>query len=422
MWVRRVVIPPKHRDDWSRVIFALEDVTERARVEEQLRQAQKMEAVGQLTGGIAHDFNNLLTIVLTNLYLLQEKSEVGGELLEDATDAVLRGAKLTQQLLAFSRKQTLAPEIVDVAELVQRSIGLLERTLGEEIEIRSALSSDLEKTLADPTQLETALLNIALNARDAMPTGGTLSISAANVVLDDKFVTSRPGLKPGQYILMTVTDTGTGIPAARVDQIFDPFFTTKEVGKGSGLGLSMIYGFAKQSGGHVEIESEVGSGTQVKLYLPRASAADARVNTEEKKQHVPPSGQETVLVVEDDLKVRRSAVNLFSAMGYEVLGAPNASKALALLDEVGGVDLLFSDVVMPGGMDGWTLARQARRRRPDLAVLLTTGYSRRSDQPEEPGRREFELLQKPYSKAVLAKTVRRVLDKGQNATLGPKDP
>ena len=310
------------------------NITEQRRQEEQLHQAQKMETVGQLTGGIAHDFNNLLAIVLGNLELLEEKIDVGGELLEDARDAVLRGANLTQQLLAFSRKQTLVPEVVDVARLVRRNISLLERTLGKEIEIQSVMPNDLGQTLADRTQLETALLNIALNARDAMPGGGTLGITSANIILDDGFVTSRPGLKPGHYVLISVSDTGTGIPARHLDQVFDPFFTTKEVGKGSGLGLSMIYGFAKQSGGHVEIQTEVGSGTQVKLYLPRASATNAALDTEEKHQRVLLGGQEIVLVVEDAPEVRRMAVNLLSSMGYQVQQAGNGPEALALLDEV----------------------------------------------------------------------------------------
>ncbi|CAA9484983.1 MAG: hypothetical protein AVDCRST_MAG39-272 [uncultured Sphingomonadaceae bacterium] len=382
--------------------------------EEALRQAQKMEAVGQLTGGIAHDFNNLLQIVTGNLETLQRRLPEGEERLrraaENAQTGAQRAAVLTQRLLAFSRRQPLAPKAVDANELVRGMSDLLHRALGETIELRTALSADLWRVEADPNQLENALLNLAVNARDAMPDGGKLTVETRNAMLDDR-AAGHADLPPGRYVAIAVSDTGTGMDKDTLERVFEPFFTTKEVGKGTGLGLSMTYGFAKQSGGHVRIYSEPGLGTTVELFLPRLQGEAREVEEEANPTLHGGASGETVLVCEDDPDVRSYSVEALRELGYQVLEAADGAAALALLGHPAAqVDLLFTDVVLPGGMSGAQLAEEARRLRPGLRVLFTTGYAR--DAIVHHGRLDpgVELLTKPFSYADLAARVREVLD------------
>jgi signal transduction histidine kinase len=391
---------------------ALGSLVSRAEMEARLSQSSKMEAIGQLTGGIAHDFNNLLTIVLGNAEALSDELTKLPELREMAeivANAALRGAELTNRLLAFARKQTLEPRVVDVSQLIQSMDLLLRRTLPENIAIEIVRAGGLWKTEVDPGQLESALLNIALNARDAMTNGGSLTIESANAALDDDYVSSELGLKPGQYVLIVVTDTGHGIPPERLPHIFQPFFTTKEVGKGTGLGLSMVYGFVKQSGGHIRVYSEVGQGTSIKLYFPRSLAhedgtAFLRAN------HGVRGGTETVLVVEDDKLVRQHVVSQLKTLGYRVFEAASGKSALEILHQIPDIDLLFTDVVMPGGVGGRELSEAARALRPELKVLFTSGYTENSivhNGKLDPG---IELLSKPYRREQLAMKLRKILD------------
>jgi len=394
-------------------ISTVTDITERREAEQQLHQAQKMEAVGQLTGGIAHDFNNLLAVSLGNVELAEEVVQSGGNVqpfLATVKRASERGASLTSQLLAFSRKQTLFPQVIDAGELVGDMTELLRRALGETIEVKVAVDGDLWPCEVDSSLLESAILNLAINARDAMPTGGALAIRITNVGPNHDEVADRTGVEPGDYVLITVTDTGTGMARDVIDHVFDPFFTTKEVGHGSGLGLSMVYGFVKQSGGHVVIDSEVGKGSSFKLFLPR-SRKTKRDGKDGDNDSVPQARCETVLVVEDDPDVRTLSVALLRSLGYEILEASDGKSALKILRSTPGVDLLFTDVVLPGGMSGPDLAAQALRRHPGIAVLYTSGYS---DRPGYDGggiNSSGELLQKPYRKVDLARKVRAVLER-----------
>jgi len=387
------------------------DVTERHEMEDQLRQAQKMEAVGQLTGGVAHDFNNLLTVVIGQLDLIAEAVAQDPALsarVAATIQAAERGADLTRRLLAFSRRQALRPQVVELNPLVQGMGGLLRRSLGEAIELQFALDDGLWPTLVDPGQVENALLNIALNSRDAMPRGGKLTIETGNRHLDADYVAHEPEVAEGDYVMLAVSDTGTGMAPEVLERAFEPFFTTKEVGQGSGLGLSMVYGFAKQSGGHVKIYSEPGHGTTVRLYLPRATRSDGATGQAEATAE-PRGGSETVLAVEDDGAVRRLAVNLLTSLGYRVVEAVDGHAALALLRQRDDIDLLFTDMVMPGGMSGSDLAREARLLRPGLKVLFTTGYTRAAatNNGTGPG---GDVIVKPYRKQDLARMLRRVLD------------
>jgi PAS domain S-box-containing protein len=390
-----------------------EDITQRRALEDQLRQAQKMEAVGQLTGGLAHDFNNLLTVSIGNLDLLQEEFEANPrarEMLRLALGASLRGAELTRQLLAFSRRQSLEPKVFDLNGLVAGTTDLLRRTLGEQIEIELTLADGLQPALADPAQVESALVNVAINARDAMPNGGRLTIETAKKRLDARYAAQNVEVAVGDYVMLAVSDTGTGIPPEILDKVFEPFFTSKE--KGTGLGLSMVYGFAKQSGGHVKISSEVGHGTTVRLYLPQAGS-DATSSSADPVEAVDdrPCGA-TVLVVEDDADVRNVAVSQLTALGYRVVEAADGKAALKLLGEGRSVDLLFTDVMMPGGMSGPDLAREARMHRPALKVLFTSGYA---EAALGNGARVGEiggLISKPYRKEDLGRKVREALSGG----------
>jgi PAS domain S-box-containing protein len=386
------------------------DLTERRGMEEQLRQAQKMEAIGQLTGGIAHDFNNLLGVIIGNLDLLRGLRWEDDELIElsgDALDAALGGADLTRRLLAFARRQPLQPQRIDLKVLVSGTVKLLRRVLGEDISIALDLAADTGAVLADPAQLESALTNLATNARDAMPAGGRLMIATRRARLDEAYAAAHQDVTPGDYAMIEVTDTGEGMGAEVMSRIFEPFYTTKAGDHGTGLGLSMVFGFLKQSGGHVSVYSEPAVGTTFRLYLPRIAEADPS------KAAVPPATPsqgrgEMVLVVEDNDSLRRVAVRELRTLGYQVIEAPGGAEALSILDAV-KIDLLFTDVVLPGGIDGLDLARQGIERRPDLKVLLTSGFpqTKLADkfQPSD-----FRLLTKPYRRSDLARTLREVLD------------
>ncbi len=386
------------------------DVTAQRRAERQLQQAVKMEAVGQLTGGVAHDFNNLLTVIIGSLDLdLATVPEPLRAAIDQAMRAAERGAALTHRLLAFSRQQTLLPGPVDFNRLVVGMDDLLRRTLGEQVEIELHLAADLKPALADAAQVENALLNLAINARDAMPDGGKLLIETGNQTLDADYVALNPDAKAGDFAMLAVSDTGTGMRPEVLAHAFEPFFTTKEVGKGSGLGLAMIYGFARQSGGHARIYSEVGHGTTVRLYLPRlAEASSAEVAAV--PAAVKSGGGETILVVEDDAKVRKLALAQLESLGYRAVEAGNGKEALAIVESGAAIDLLFTDVVMPGGMTGLQLAEAATRLRPRLRVLFTSGYAEGSMQHRGAGEPGIKLLSKPYRKQLLAQKIREALD------------
>jgi signal transduction histidine kinase/FixJ family two-component response regulator len=401
------------------------EVAERERIEEALRQSQKMEAVGQLTGGVAHDFNNLLTVVLGNLEMLEEQlaSEQGLVLLRGALDAVRSGAELTSKLLAFARRQPLEPKLIDLRDHIDEAATLLRRTLGETIEIRTSGPDDLPLALADPAQLQNAILNLTLNARDAMPNGGTLVLRVAASDTDpDNGAAHTEGVRPGRYVLLSVTDTGVGMPPEVRERAFEPFFTTKAAGQGSGLGLSMVYGFAKQSRGHARILSEPGQGTTVRIYLPRTEGA-VQAAAPQSSQLAPATytGRgETILVAEDDELVRRYVVLRLEALGYRVLEAEDGPAALRILDEHGPVDLLFTDVVMPGGMTGIDLAQVVAQRWPGTPVVLTSAYA----QPELLRRGMAEggqWLRKPHTALDLARTLRQALNNAANDPASP-DP
>ncbi|MDE0852712.1 PAS domain S-box protein, partial [Yoonia sp.] len=359
------------------VLGSITDISQRLELEERLQQAQKMEAVGQLTGGVAHDFNNLLTIMMGNAEILSDELLDQPHLQELAAmtlRAADRGAELTSRLLAFSRKQPLEPQILNLGPLIQGMETLLRRTLPENVDIAVFCVDELWKTEVDPGQIEAALLNLALNARAAMPDGGSLTIETANTSLDDDYVAKELDVKAGEYVVIVVTDTGHGIAPDVLGHIFEPFFTTKEAGLGSGLGLSMIYGFIKQSGGHIRVYSEQGEGTTFRLYIPRFLGKDAQVQIDSADQKIA-GGRDTVLVVEDDALVRDYVIIQLKGLGYRVFEAPNGSEALVVLDQNPEIDLLFTDVVMPGGMGGSELADAARALKPDLKVLFTSGYT-----------------------------------------------
>jgi len=387
---------------------------ELAAVQEALRQSQKMEAVGQLTGGIAHDFNNMLVVVMGSLELLGRRLGGGDgraqRCIEAATEAARRASLLTQRLLAFSRQQPLQPEAIDANKLVAGMSELIRRSIGSVVRLETVLAGGLWRTHADPNQLENIVLNLALNARDAMPEGGRLTIETQNAHLDERYVAGTPELVAGQYVLIAVTDTGGGMPASVIEKAFDPFFTTKPVGKGTGLGLSQVYGFVKQTGGHVKIYSEVGEGTTVKIYLPRLSGASVESGG---APHEPPpaAGElpELVLLVEDEPAVRQYSAEALRELGYRVLEAESAAAALELLEAHPDIDLLFTDVVMPD-VNGARLAAEARRRKPDLKVLFTTGYTRSAvvhNGVLDPG---VEMIGKPFTLDALATKIRFVLD------------
>jgi PAS domain S-box-containing protein len=389
------------------------DITEKKATEEQLRQAQKMEAVGQLTGGVAHDFNNLLTVIMGNLEHLDRvlpPAQPAKRMIAAALRGASRAAMLTHRLLAFSRRQPLAPEVLSVNKLVAGMSDLMRRTLGEAILIEAVLAGGLWPTLADSNQLENALINLAINARDAMPEGGKLTIETANTHLDEAYARMNDEVQPGQYVGIFVTDTGIGMAPDTVAHAFEPFFTTKEIGQGTGLGLSQVFGFLKQSGGHVKIYSEVGEGTTVKLYLPRYRGSENVVDERLESHQLPQGRSELVLVVEDDPDVRDYTVEMVGDLGYSVLSASDGASALRLLDSNREVSLLFTDVGLPGGMNGRQLAEQALRRQPRLKVLYTTGYARNAIVHQGRLDPNGEVIFKPFTYSDLATKIRRVLE------------
>ena len=380
--------------------------------EAQVRQAQKMEAIGQLTGGVAHDFNNILTVITGTIEILADAVKDRPQLASIAnmiSAAAERGADLTRHLLAFSRRQPLQPRATDINALVVDAARLLRPTLGEQIEIESMLAHDSAPALIDPSQLSTAILNLALNARDAMPDGGKLTLETKNVVLDEDYARLNNDVKPGNYVMIAVSDTGQGIPPALMDKVFEPFFTTKDAGKGSGLGLSMVYGFVKQSNAHVKIYSEPDHGTTVKLYLPRAAEAPVLPVADTGRPAVA-RGDETILVVEDDALVRDYVVAQVRRLGYRTLSASNAVEGLALIDNPERIDLLFTDVIIPGGMNGRQLALEAEKRRPGLKVLYTSGYTENAIVHHGRLDADVLLLAKPYLSADLARMIRTALE------------
>jgi signal transduction histidine kinase len=376
----------------------------------QLHQAQKMEAVGQLTGGVAHDLNNILTVIVGTMEILAESLADRPDLVamtKMIDQAGARGSDLVQRLLAFARKQPLQPRDVNINLLVTEATNLLHSTLGEHIEVHMKLADDASHALIDPSQLASAILNLALNARDAMPDGGQLTIETSNVVLDDSYVSTNSDVTAGNYVMIAVTDCGHGIPADILGNVFEPFFTTKDVGKGSGLGLSMVYGFVKQSNGHIKIHSAEGHGTTVRIYLPQAEGVAQPAELE--VPLAPEGGHETILVVEDDSAVRALVVGQIKSLGYIALTAASAAEALIAIDSPREIDLLFTDMIMPGAMNGRQLAEEARQRRASLKVLFTSGYS--NDAIIHHGHLDAGvlLLAKPYHKSDLARMIRTAL-------------
>jgi PAS domain S-box-containing protein len=388
----------------------IHDATAERQQEAILLQAQRMEAVGQLTGGVAHDFNNLLTVILGNIELLEPrlKDELSQSLAGEAREAAEMGARLTDRLLTFARRQRLETKSLNLNEFALGLTELLRRTIGAPIDLSTALAPDLWPTVADPAQVENAVLNLVLNARDAMPGGGRLVIETFNATLDDADIASAPGMSPGDYVVLSVADTGHGMPPEVRARAFEPFFTTKAAGKGSGLGLATIYGFARQSGGNVTIYSEVGKGTTVNIYLPRAGE-----RTEQEAATAVPAVDagrgETVLVVEDDDRVRRLTVLRLTELGYRVVEAGHGAAALKILSETPDIDIVFSDLVMPGGISGFDLARQVRKRYPGMHVILTSGYSAELLDQAEVDELRLKVLRKPYRQAELARAFRAAL-------------
>ena len=399
-------------DAEQRHFFIGRDVTEARKRDEQLAQAQKMETVGQLTGGLAHDFNNLLGVVIGNLDLIQDelpKDHRARPLIDVALEACLRGAQLNKSLLAFSRRQELRPQRVDPAAAVKEMATMLRRIIGDRIALEAVVTPDIWAVRVDMSQLESAILNLAVNARDAMPEGGRLMIEASNAILDDAYAAENSEVTPGEYAMIVISDTGAGMAPETLARVFEPFFTTKEVGKGSGLGLSMVHGFMKQSRGHVKVYSEIGRGTTVRLYLPRDRAdpagGEASANAEDRLLH---PVTETVLLVEDNEALRRVAVTKLTKLGYKVIMAANAAEAITAIDEGARPDLLFTDVVMPGLLDGIGLAHAVVKRLPGVKVLLTSGFTERGASGD--GRViPWPLLSKPYRNAELAQALRDAL-------------
>jgi nitrogen-specific signal transduction histidine kinase/CheY-like chemotaxis protein len=393
-----------------------EEIAQRMAAEAAFQQAQKMEAIGQLTGGIAHDFNNLLTVVIGSIDNVARKAKEKDEDLHRrarmALEAANRATALTHRLLAFARRQPLEPRPTDINRLVSGMSELLRRTIGEHIAIENVQAGGLWWVSVDPNQMESTLLNLAVNARDAMPNGGKLTIETANTFLDEAYAVTHEDVKPGQYTMVAVTDTGAGMTPEILKRAFEPFFTTKEIGQGTGLGLSQVYGFVKQSGGHVKIYSELGSGTTVKIYLPllREEEIPALSPARATEIYASPSG-EVVLVVEDEPGVRAYSAEVLSELGYRVLQAQDGPEALRLLDRHKEVQLLFTDVGLPGGFTGKQLADEACKRLPHLKVLFTTGYARNAIVHQgrlDPG---VELIVKPFTYAALAAKVANVLGK-----------
>ena len=404
----------EERDLLDSVAMNIARMVQSRRMAERLARTQRLQAVGELTGGVAHDFNNLLTVIQGNAEMLgdtfRNRDDEAAELADMIDSAARRGAELTQRLLAFARRQALEPAAVDVGALLSAMEGLLRRTLGANVELEFKTASDTWPALIDSTQLETAVLNLVVNGRDAMPNGGWLTIEVGNTSLGQTYADSRSEVLPGDYVLVAVSDTGIGIPPDDIGHVFEPFFTTKQKSRGTGLGLSMVYGFVKQSHGHVAIYSEPGEGTTVKLYLPRALAGEI----ESPPKAVPAGiegGDAAVLLVEDDDLVRRYTHDLLVSLGYRVEVAGSGPEALEILDRGGAVDLLLTDVVMPGGMSGPDVADAASSMCPGIAVLFMSGYTENAIVHHgrlDPG---VKLLSKPFRRRELARKVKEVLAK-----------
>ncbi|HEV2186478.1 MAG TPA: PAS domain S-box protein [Stellaceae bacterium] len=418
-----VVIEPLRADTGELIGFGkiTRDITRRVRerqaLEEtriRLAQAQRMEAVGQLTTGIAHDFNNLLTTIIGNLDLISRGSSdhaVVAQRLVSVAHAAHRASSLTSRLLAFARRQTLAPQATDINRLITDMSELLRRTLGENIDVEAVLAGGLWRAFVDPVQLENSLLNLAINARDAMPDGGKLTVESANTYLDEEYAESRPEVTAGQYVLIAVTDSGSGMTPEVIERAFEPFFTTKSEGVGTGLGLSQVYGFVKQSGGHIALYSEVGQGTTIKIYLPRYSGADAPEPTRVRPDVTTLASGETVLLVEDDAAVRDFAGDALRLLGYRVVVAADAATALSALDAHPQIDVLLTDVALPD-LNGRQLANQVTRRRPAVKVLFMTGYARNAIVHQGVLDPEVDLLAKPFTVDSLGRKLRQVIARG----------
>ncbi|PJI38523.1 ATP-binding protein [Ferrovibrio sp.] len=404
---------------WSELegqhFFIGRDMSERIAAEQQLRHLQRMEAIGQLTGGLAHDFNNLLAVIIARIDLVIDEPALPPEVkehIEAALHAAQRGGELTRQLLAFSRQQPQNPQLVDVNPLVSRAVSLLEHTMDQHVQVQFTPADRLWRTMVDPANLESAVMNLAVNARDAMPAGGRLLIETANATLDQVYARNNPGAAAGDYVSITVTDTGTGMSQDVVNRVFEPFFTTKGVGKGTGLGLSMVFGFVKQSEGHIKIYSEMGHGTSIRLYFPRnryEESEDAEPGTVPAVTGPAESRDLVLLVVEDNDMIRQGVLLQLTKLGYRTLEASNAADALDILRSDHAISLMFSDVVMPGGMNGYELAEQALGLRPDLKVLLTSGFPGAILPRNEASRTSVPLLSKPYRMVDLAAKLKETL-------------
>lgn len=400
------------RNNPAGFLFLSRDISQQVEQEEALRKSQRLEAIGQLTGGIAHDFNNLLTIITGNHELLEMDLEdrEQRDLLARAHNAALMGARLTNRLLTFARRRKLEPAVLDLNEQVLAMAELLRRTLGETIVLGTLLAPGLWNVRADPGEVENAMLNLAINARDAMPAGGKLIIETSNVILDESDVTTEVGLEPGEYVRLCVSDTGTGMSREVLARAFEPFFTTKSPGKGTGLGLSVIYGFVRQSGGHVTATSAAGKGTTVNLFLPRVIAETPGDKEAVGQASSAPAAKENILLVEDNPDVRAVTMRRLQNLGYAVVEAESAAQASEILGAGATFDLVFSDVVMAGGMSGFELAQWLRDKKPTVRILLTSGFAEDVARAGEPPASDLEILRKPYSGAELARALRRAIE------------
>ena len=413
--VRTHLVPEIASDGRVRGFFSIGyDLSDVKRLEARLLHAQKMEAVGQLTGGIAHDFNNLLGVVLGNLQLLERNVADNAPVarkVHTAMRAAIRGADLTRRLLSFARRQLCDPVVLDLNRQLASLSDLMQRTLGDSIEVRILPGNELWHTRVDAGQFENAILNLAINSRDAMPHGGRLTVRTENAVVDQAFCNQHTHIEPGEFVLVSIADTGVGIEPDVLVRVFEPFFTTKESGKGSGLGLAMVHSFAEQAGGVAAIDSELGRGTTVKIFLPRCTDAQAVREDTIVTRAAPPGGNECILVVEDDEDLRDTVVTVLDQLGYRALAAANAESALRILASNDDIDLLFTDVMMPGGMLGPTLARRARELRPGLEVLFTTGYAEQQVLGAGSGVAASDIIHKPYRNEELALRIRTLLDR-----------
>ena len=398
-------------------VGVIHDMTKRRQTEDALNRSQKMEAIGQLTGGIAHDFNNLLTVIIGNLELLEMRldDKFQKDLLTEAHEAAELGAGLTERLLAFARRSVLTPEVVNLNTLVKTIKSMLARTLGENIDVETSLDVGLWDALIDPGQIESVILNLAVNARDAMPDGGKLLIETKNVSFDTKYVEAEIGLKPGEYVCLSVSDSGIGMTEEVKENAFEPFFTTKETGRGTGLGLSMVYGFSKQSGGHATIYSELGLGTTINIYVPRHEGVDStdRRSASARSDTVISGNNEVILVVEDDPKVRAVTIQRIESLGYQVIVANNGDEAVRILEEENDIDLVFTDLVMPGEISGYDLVVHIAENHPDTPVLMTSGYAEDLLGNGTLSSLNVELLRKPYRQAKLSQILAEHIQSGR---------